>query len=321
MPGMPPGVPPSICMTWARMAGSIPGMSSIPAGIAGIDPIIRARMAVRLSRFWLWTAPLTAGAIAALLFGVGFTLALRGSLGEPLGEPPPPPRDSAAAMPGRVDGAVRILVLGDSLAKGTGDESGKGFAVHVLEAFRKTGPAELTNLAVNGMESPEILALVDTPNVRTLAAAASVILLSAGGNDLSHGATRGADSAGAVADAVAKDIVGNITDHNRGPMPVHFLKIAREIEETLADGSSETIMLALAPFRRIVKDYFLVCESYYEATRGKSLTQVEAIDVGRRSLHNEGSALLIKRLAGKVAIDHATARRLFTLICVLHLRA
>ncbi len=97
-------------------------------------------------------------------------------------------------------------------------------------------------------------------------------------------------------------------------------RLAMEIR-ALADGSSETIMLALAPFRRIVKDYFLVCESYYEATRGKSLTQVEAIDVGRRSLHNEGSALLIKRLAGKVAIDHATARRLFTLICVLHLRA
>ncbi len=89
----------------------------------------------------------------------------------------------------------------------------------------------------------------------------------------------------------------------------------------LADGSSETITLALAPFRRIVKDYFLVCESYYEATRGKRLAQVEAIDVGRRSLHDEGSALLIERLADKVAIDHATARRLFTLICVLHLRA
>ena len=89
----------------------------------------------------------------------------------------------------------------------------------------------------------------------------------------------------------------------------------------LADGSSETIRLALAPFRRIVKDYFLVCESYYEAIRAKSLARVEAIDVGRRSLHDEGSAMLIKRLAGKVAIDHATARRLFTLICVLHLRA
>ena len=87
------------------------------------------------------------------------------------------------------------------------------------------------------------------------------------------------------------------------------------------DGSSETIVLPLAPFRRIVKDYFLVCESHYEAIRGHGLARVEAIDAGRRSLHDEGSALLIERLAGKVTIDHATARRLFTLICVLHLRA
>jgi len=79
-----------------------------------------------------------------------------------------------------------------------------------------------------------------------------------------------------------------------------------------AGGSSESIVLPLAPFRRIVKDYFLVCESYYEAIRDKTLTQVEAIDVGRRSLHDEGSALLTERLAGKVAIDHDTARRLFT---------
>ena len=88
-----------------------------------------------------------------------------------------------------------------------------------------------------------------------------------------------------------------------------------------ADGSAETIVLPLAPFRRIVKDYFLVCESYYDAIRGKSLDQLEAIDVGRRALHDEGSMLLAERLAGKVAIDHDTARRLFTLICVLHLRA
>ena len=87
------------------------------------------------------------------------------------------------------------------------------------------------------------------------------------------------------------------------------------------DGASESIVLPLAPFRRIVKDYFLVCESYYEAIRDKSLRQVEAIDVGRRSLHDEGSTLLADRLAGKVVIDHDTARRLFTLICVLHLRS
>ncbi|MGC2415732.1 MAG: UPF0262 family protein [Stellaceae bacterium] len=87
------------------------------------------------------------------------------------------------------------------------------------------------------------------------------------------------------------------------------------------DGPGETIVLALAPFRHIVKDYFLVCESYYQAIRGHGLARVEAIDVGRRALHDEGAALLIARLAGKVAIDQATARRLFTLICVLHLRA
>jgi uncharacterized protein (UPF0262 family) len=88
-----------------------------------------------------------------------------------------------------------------------------------------------------------------------------------------------------------------------------------------ADHSSETIQLGLAPFRRIVKDYFVVCESYYDAMRRQNLAQVEAIDAGRRALHNEGSALLMERLAGKIALDHDTARRLFTLICVLHLRA
>ena len=87
-----------------------------------------------------------------------------------------------------------------------------------------------------------------------------------------------------------------------------------------SDGASETIILPLAPFRGIVKDYFMVCESYYEAIRRSSLAQIEAIDMGRRSLHDEGSALLIERLGDKAAIDHDTARRLFTLICVLHLR-
>jgi len=86
-------------------------------------------------------------------------------------------------------------------------------------------------------------------------------------------------------------------------------------------GPGETIVLPLAPFGRIIKDYFLVCESHHEAIRGHGLARIEAIDVGRRSLHDEGAALLIERLAGKVAIDHPTARRLFTLLCALHLRA
>ena len=109
----------------------------------------------------------------------------------------------------------------------------------------------------------------------------------------------------------------------RGPFNVHLAieenRLNLEIRSA-ADGSSETVVLPLAPFRRIVKDYFIVCESYYEAVRGGRLGQVEAIDMGRRGLHDEGSTLLMERLADKVAIDHDTARRLFTLICVLHLR-
>ncbi len=80
------------------------------------------------------------------------------------------------------------------------------------------------------------------------------------------------------------------------------------------------IALALAPFRRVVKDYFTVCESYYAAIRTASPSRIEAIDMGRRALHDEGSVLLRERLAGKVEIDHTTARRLFTLLCVLHIR-
>lgn len=80
------------------------------------------------------------------------------------------------------------------------------------------------------------------------------------------------------------------------------------------------VPLPLSPFQKIVKDYFLVCESYYSAITKSSPAQIEAIDVGRRGLHNEGSDLLIERLAGRIAIDFDTARRLFTLICVLHIR-
>ena len=76
--------------------------------------------------------------------------------------------------------------------------------------------------------------------------------------------------------------------------------------------------LSLTPFRRLVKDYFLVCESYYQAIRTATPSQIEAIDMGRRGLHDEGSELLIERLRHKVAVDFDTARRLFTLISVLH---
>ena len=80
-------------------------------------------------------------------------------------------------------------------------------------------------------------------------------------------------------------------------------------------------MLSLTPFRRIVKDYFMICDSYYKAIRTATPSQIEAIDMGRRGLHNEGSELLRERLAGKIELDLDTARRLFTLICALHIKA
>jgi uncharacterized protein (UPF0262 family) len=79
-----------------------------------------------------------------------------------------------------------------------------------------------------------------------------------------------------------------------------------------------THLLSLTPFRRIVKDYFMICDSYYQAIRTATPDKIEAIDMGRRGIHDEGSRTLQERLKGKVQLDFETARRLFTLICVLH---
>ena len=85
------------------------------------------------------------------------------------------------------------------------------------------------------------------------------------------------------------------------------------------DNKLRDIVLSLTPFRKVVKDYFLICESYYAAIKKLGPAQIEALDMGRRGLHNEGSELLRERLAGKIEVDHDTARRLFTLICALHI--
>lgn len=81
-----------------------------------------------------------------------------------------------------------------------------------------------------------------------------------------------------------------------------------------------TLMLSLTPFRRVIKDYFEVCDSYFKAIPDQPHGRIEAIDMARRSLHDEGANILIARLDGKIEIDFDTARRLFTLICVLHLK-
>ncbi len=90
---------------------------------------------------------------------------------------------------------------------------------------------------------------------------------------------------------------------------------------TTADGEpAGQFHLSLTPFNQVVKDYFQICESYFDAVKRLPAAQIEAIDMGRRGIHNEGSRILLERLEGKVETDMATARRLFTLICVLHFK-
>jgi uncharacterized protein (UPF0262 family) len=109
-----------------------------------------------------------------------------------------------------------------------------------------------------------------------------------------------------------------------GPYHLHLgVEENRLVFDIRLEDESEhgRIMLSLTPFRRMIKDYFLVCESYFKAIRNAPPSQIEALDMGRRGLHNDGSQLLQTRLAGKIDVDFDTARRLFTLICVLHLKA
>ncbi len=86
------------------------------------------------------------------------------------------------------------------------------------------------------------------------------------------------------------------------------------------DTPLETLILSLGRFRRPIKDYFAICDSYYAAIRNATPQQIETVDMARRGLHNEAAELLKERLDGKIAVDFDTARRLFTLICVLHIR-
>jgi uncharacterized protein (UPF0262 family) len=94
----------------------------------------------------------------------------------------------------------------------------------------------------------------------------------------------------------------------------------RLVLEVKAPGYEKSHILSLSPLRGLIRDYFIICESYYQAIRNATPQQIEALDMGRRGLHNEASELLMSRLKGKIDTDLDTARRLFTLICALHRR-
>jgi uncharacterized protein (UPF0262 family) len=107
----------------------------------------------------------------------------------------------------------------------------------------------------------------------------------------------------------------------RGPFKLHLSITGNRLVFDIRRQNDTPVMahhLSLTPLRRIVKDYFLICDSYYAAIRTATPERIEAIDMGRRALHDEGSQLLMERLKHKVTVDFETARRLFTLICVLH---
>ena len=110
-----------------------------------------------------------------------------------------------------------------------------------------------------------------------------------------------------------------------GQPPANYVLRLSVIEKKLVlqirreDGTEVvTHVLSLTPLRKIVKDYDLICQSYYEAIRHSTPSQIEAIDMGRRGVHNEGSTILMERLEGKIKVDMKTARRLFTLVYALH---
>lgn len=109
----------------------------------------------------------------------------------------------------------------------------------------------------------------------------------------------------------------------QGPYALHLsIEDNRLVFDVRTEDAAPVVAigLSLSPFRKIVKDYWQICESYYDAIKHAMPSRIESIDMARRGLHNEGSDLLRERLAGKVAVDDNTARRLFTLLCVLHLR-
>lgn len=114
-----------------------------------------------------------------------------------------------------------------------------------------------------------------------------------------------------------------LVGHDGGPYVLHLRLQDKRLVFDVRDGSDaplRLVALSLTPFRSLIRDYFTICDSYYEAIKTASRARIEAIDMGRRGVHDEGAALLRERLARRIAVDQQTARRLFTLVCVLHSR-
>jgi uncharacterized protein (UPF0262 family) len=124
----------------------------------------------------------------------------------------------------------------------------------------------------------------------------------------------------AIYDIVEANTFG-VPNHEGGPYALHLGLVEKKLcfdIRTIAGSPVVAHHLSLTPFRTVIRDYEMICDSYYKAIRSASPAQIEAIDMGRRGLHNEAAELLMQRLNGKVILDQDTARRLFTLIFALH---
>lgn len=132
-----------------------------------------------------------------------------------------------------------------------------------------------------------------------------------------------ADRAAAVADLEAENQFVLVRSAMPGPYILHLSvqegRLLFDVRD-VADKPLTALVLALGPFRGLIKDYQMLVDSHMLAVEEGRGERIQAIDMGRRGLHNEGAALLQERLIGKATIDHETARRLFTLVCVLHQR-
>ncbi|RKF05816.1 UPF0262 family protein [Oceaniradius stylonematis] len=125
----------------------------------------------------------------------------------------------------------------------------------------------------------------------------------------------------AIFDLIEENRFKPVGDAGNGPYTLHLSVIEGKLVFAVRREGGEDVathILSLGPFRKIVKDYYMICESYYEAIKSATTSQIETIDMARRGVHNDGSETLMDRLDGKIAIDFDTARRLFTLVCVLH---
>lgn len=124
----------------------------------------------------------------------------------------------------------------------------------------------------------------------------------------------------AIFDLIEDNVFG-VEGRDSGPFRLSLSLKERKLVFDISDEAGDaihTFILSMTPFRSVIRDYFMICESYYDAIRTQSPHQIEAIDMARRGVHNEGSELVSERLKGKVEIDFDTSRRLFTLICALH---